>query len=83
MTSLLDTNRLGAREATARALAVIVDDSAYPITYVGKAPTGCPTTTALWQIMKLDESSGLVITWANGNSNFSNVWDDRASLTYT
>lgn len=79
---LLDTTLLGPREATARALAVIVDDSALPITYVGKAPPGCPTSSPLWQIMKIDETTGLVKSWADGNGNFDNVWDDRASLTY-
>jgi hypothetical protein len=53
------------------------------VTYVGKAAIGSATSSAVWQIKKIDESSGTVITWADGNSSFDNIWDNRASLTYS
>ena len=51
------------------------------VIYVGKAAVGSVGSDAVWQIAKLDISSGLVKTWA-GNAGFTQVWDDRASLSY-
>ena len=53
------------------------------ITYVGKAAVGTAQGTAAWQCQKIDESSGTVITWADGNSNFDNVATDLTALTYS
>lgn len=62
--------------------AVRIDDSgAY--TYVGKAVSGSSTASAVWQIQRLDESSGLVILFADGDTLFNNVWDNRVSLSYS
>ena len=51
--------------------------------YIGKAPIGSVTSGAVWQIFKLDTSSGLIKTWADGDSAFDNVWNNRASLSYS
>lgn len=51
------------------------------VIYIGKAKPGTLTSESLWQIAKLDTSSGLIKTWA-GSAGFTQVWDDRASLTY-
>jgi hypothetical protein len=59
-----------------------IDEASATITYVGKAPVGSLTSNAVWKIFRIDESSGLVITYADGNTNFDNVWDSRAGLTY-
>ena len=56
-------------------------DDQTPILYIGKAPVGSATSAAVWQIAKLDTSSGLTKTWA-GSAGFTQVWDDRASLTF-
>jgi len=64
------------------ALATRIDDSNDPITYVGKAPIGSATSSAVWQVAKLDTTSGLVKTWADGNASYDNIWDNRASLSY-
>lgn len=64
--------------------AIKIDESVAGTTYIGKAPVGKATSAATWQIMKMVESSGLTtITWADGNSVFDNIWDNRASLTYS
>lgn len=65
-------------------LAVRMDELTTPdITYVGKARPGEAVGDAVWQILKMDDSGdGLVITWADGDTSFDNVWDDRATLTY-
>ena len=52
------------------------------ITYIGKASIGSATSATAWQIKKIDEASGVSITWADGNDNFDNVWDNHSSLTY-
>lgn len=53
------------------------------ITYIGKANIGSATSSASWQVKRIDETSGLVAMWADGNSNFDNIWDNRASLSYS
>ncbi len=63
--------------------AVIIDSSADPIIYIGKAPIGSIASEAVWQISKLDTSSGLIKTWADGDADFNNIWDNRTSLTYS
>lgn len=73
----------GARRTYEADFAVRLDDSTTNITYIGTAPTATATSDNKWQIKKLDETSGLIITWADGDTKFNNVWDDRASLTYS
>jgi len=54
------------------------------VTYVGKAPAGASTASAVWQIQRLTDGGGgdLTLEWADGDTEFDNVWDNRASLTY-
>lgn len=52
------------------------------LTYIGNAPIGSATSAAVWQIKRL-ETPGLTKLWADGNDNFDNVWDNRASLSYS
>ena len=64
-------------------LAVRLDDTTTAnTTYLGKAVIGSVTSAAVWQIAKLDTSSGLIKTWASGSASFDQEWDERASLTY-
>lgn len=56
------------------------------VTYVGKAVIGSAVGSTVWQIQKMDETAGMVITWADGNSNFDNVWGTSgavAGLTFS
>ena len=62
-------------------LATRIDDSSDPTIYIGKAPVTSATSSAVWQIAKLDTSSGLIKTWA-GSAGFTQIWDNRAGLTY-
>lgn len=59
------------------------EDSTY--NYVGEAPVGSAETALVWRIYRLTNSGTASIKkeWADGNSNFDNVWADRASLSYT
>ena len=61
-------------------------DAATPtFAYLGKAVAGTVTSAATWQIQKLTFGldGDVTVTWADGNVQFDNIWDNRASLTYT
>ena len=57
--------------------------------YIGDALPGTVTSSATWSIKKIvftedgGGNSDAVTTWADGNSNRDNIWDNRLSLTYT
>jgi len=52
------------------------------ITYIAKAAPGTSQSEAKWQVKKVDKTSGIVVTWADGNPNFDNVASDLTTLTY-
>ena len=52
-------------------------------TYVAYATPGASQSSAVWQAFKIDESTGLVITYADGNANFDNTATDLTALTYS
>ena len=53
-------------------------------TYIGKSGHGLSTSSAVWQIKKILTSGTVTtISYADGNDNYDNVWDDRSSLTYS
>lgn len=58
-------------------------DTVGDITYVGKGAIGANSALAVWRIMKLDETIGMIMMYADGNDNFDNVWDNRESLVYS
>lgn len=53
------------------------------LTYIGNAAIGASASGSVWQIKRLDATSGLIKLWADGNDNFDNIWNDRESLTYS
>jgi hypothetical protein len=66
------------------AYATQVDEASSTVTYVGKAAVGTATSVASWQISKITITGSVTaITFADGNANFDNEWDDRASLSYS
>jgi hypothetical protein len=67
------------------ALALLLDDTeAGGISYVGEALPGAATSAASWRVKRLTETGpDVAVQWADGNGNFDNVWDDRASLSYS
>lgn len=56
------------------------DDGTYY--YVGTANSGSASSEAVWSIKRLEIANG-TITWADGNSDFSQIWDNRTSLSYS
>ena len=53
------------------------------ITYIGIAAPGTAQATAKWQCKKIDETTGVIITWADGNSDFDNASTDLTALSYS
>ena len=65
-------------------LANQLDQVGASTTYIGEAKPGTIFSAAAWRIKKVVETGpDVTITWADGDSNFDNVWDDRLSLAYT
>ena len=52
--------------------------------YRGEAVPGTATSAALWRVQRITiTGDDLVIEWADGSANFTKIWDDRLSLTYS
>lgn len=77
----LDPSGVVKRKVTGNLAVKIVESGT--TTYVGKAATGSATSSAVWQVQKIDESSGTIVTWADGNDEFDNIFDNYASLSYS
>lgn len=59
----------------------VVDSST---TYIGTSQIGTSVSSAGWQIKKITVSGSVTsIAWAGASDAFTNVWDDRASLSYS
>lgn len=52
--------------------------------YMGFAGVGSLTSDPVWQVRKYlaDPSGDVTVLWADGNTEFDNIWDNRASLNY-
>lgn len=63
--------------------AIRVDDASNTITYIGEAAIGSLASAAVWRIKRTSSTTQLTtIEYADSNSNFDNIWNNRASLTY-
>lgn len=61
----------------------LIDEASPTITYIGKAIPGSDTAEGVWQIQRLTSSSGdLSVEFADGGL-FTQVWDNRAGLSYS
>ena len=58
----------------------IVDTGTYK--YIGEATPGTPTSAAGWRITRIINATGEMAP-AGNVGDFDQVWDNRASLTYT
>jgi hypothetical protein len=74
----------GNAHTIAGALAYRKDDPGAGTVYEGDAEPGSASNAAVWRIKRTVTSGGsITVTWADGNGNFDNVWDNRASLSYS
>jgi hypothetical protein len=53
------------------------------VQYLAVAAPGTSEATAKWKVMKIDNTSGIRITWADGDCNFDNEATDLTSLSYS
>ena len=61
-----------------------VDSVDATLMYVGEATAGSSVASSVWRIKRLTFSDdNVTIIWAGGNANFSNVWNNRAGLSYS
>lgn len=62
-------------------------DSGLPdtYTYVGEAEPGSADSAAAWRIKRIETTgtAGTHIEWADGDSSFDNIWDNREALSYS
>lgn len=81
----LNVNAVNVVETTGAHYAKIIDpDTTANTTYIGHAAIGSATSSAVWQVRKFVLSGGAqTVTWADGNDSFDNIWDNRASLSYS
>ena len=78
-----DQHRLVTGGAAA-AMQNLKDDNADGNTYFGEAVPGTATSAAGWQILRMNVSGTVTsFKYANGDSGYTNVWDNRTSLTYS
>lgn len=78
-----DSTKQGLKYVEDIAISLRVDVASSTVTYIGKAAPGASAGASVWQIMKIDTSSGTSITWADGDDNYDNEWDERANLSYS
>lgn len=60
---------------------VRVDDTGTYV-YVGYAIPGSAESAASWKIFRVTTANPVAIMYADGDSFYNNIWDNRASLTY-
>ena len=59
-------------------------DSVGSVTYLGYANAGTVTNSVTWSVKRIIETGNDVsITWADGNKNFDNTWNNRLMLNYS
>ena len=63
---------------------LLLDDTSTPnITYIWEAIIWSATSSAVWRLKRLDEPTWLNLWWADSNSWFSHIWENRTSFTYS
>ena len=62
-----------------------VDEVDASTIYQGYAAQGSATSAAVWKIRRVTVNSNntVTVTYADGDQHFNNVWDNRASLSYS
>ena len=62
-------------------LSIRVDDTGTYI-YLGYALPGANEAAASWRISRYTKANVSALMWADGDTDFNNIWDDRATLSY-
>lgn len=65
-------------------LSTRIDEVDANTTYIGKATVGSSPSSPVWQIQKMTKSGTVTnILWANGDTKFDKVWDNRTTYSYS
>ena len=59
-----------------------VDSSNPSVYYIGLATPGTLESEAKWRLQRYDFSAGAIGIYADGDTNFDNIYDNRESLSY-
>lgn len=63
---------------------LVVDTVSSSLVYIGEAAISVTQAAAFWKIKRITTTGSIVqIEWADGNEDYDNVWNDRASLSYS
>lgn len=67
------------------ALATRYDAVSSALAYVGMAEAGSLPASAVWRIARITTSGagGVTVEYADGDTAFDNVWNNRTGLTYS
>lgn len=57
-------------------------DDATTYIYIGSAIPNTATSSAMWKIMRVTAATGTTL-YADGDAYYNNIWDNRASLSYS
>ena len=61
-----------------------IDEADSSTTYIGESAFGSSEAAAVWRIYRLTVSGTVTtLSWADGNDEFDNIWNNRASLSYS
>ena len=71
------------QEASIGAILSIRVDAGATYEYYGFALPGTAESAATWRISRWTVANVSGLMWADGNTDFDNVWADRASLIYS
>lgn len=65
-------------------LSTAIDEVSADLSYFGFAAIGADHATAVWKIKRL-QTTGTVtlLQYADGDESFDNIWNNRASLSYS
>lgn len=79
-----DENNRVKTNTESQAYDTLIDKASDTVTYIGNCAVGSADdiSEAIWRIKKVDSTSGTKITYADGVSTFTKVWNSRATYTY-
>lgn len=84
LADILDNQTNGTQIAAVPIYTIKVDEVSSTVTYIGKAVAGSSGASAIWQVSKMLVTGSVTeILFADGNTNFDNIWNNRASLSYS
>lgn len=66
-----------------KTLITLLDEPTTTVMYIGKAEPGTATSAASWSIQKLDVVGSQTRILRAANGEFTQIWDNRSSLTYS